>query len=563
VDPTAPNPCGRGDRLLLAGLTGVLLAMTVLVYSPVDVPLVDDWTYAWSVEHFLHTEELRVLEWSAHYPLAQILWGAVFSRLLGFSFATLRLSTVVLAWAGLVAFFLTLRELGIKPVLAGLGTLLLWCNPVVFVLSHSFMTDVPFVSTMNAAILFYVRWVKRGRTWNLCLGSVSATLAFLIRQPGAVLALIPLLSLLLEGMAGKKRRALSWSQVIWLIVPFLGVGLTFWWIHAVHGATRVALEKAQMLRLIFSIDRWVWVYTRELLHALLHLGLVLWPLVWVALGRLPARALAGASAAVAVLSGLALWQEGALPNPLGIMLTWDELGHSRVLLAGEIAHRQPPRWGQTVVLGVALSGAVGLIAVLWESLRWRPRGGRAPATLLLLNLFLQSLLFEALWLYYDRYYLPLLPGCTALLLLCLRPTKIVLMVGTAGVLLWGAIAVTGTVDQWRYQRTVVEARNWLLQQGVGAEHIDAGYALTGWWLYAHAPSGPPSRGREPDVPWVTGWRPLPYKIADAATPAYAVVRRFRRPMLWAASDTLYVLEHTAVTDHWGLPALRARQSDIP
>jgi predicted membrane-bound mannosyltransferase len=176
VDPTAPNPCGRGDRLFLAGLTGVLLAMTALVYSPLDVPIVDDWTYAWSVEHFLHTGELRVLEWSAHYPLAQILWGAVFSRLLGFSFAALRLSTAALAWAGLFAFFLTLRELGIKPVLAGLGTLLLWCNPVVFVLSHSFMTDVPFVSAMNTAVLGYVRWVKRGRTWDLCLGSVSATL---------------------------------------------------------------------------------------------------------------------------------------------------------------------------------------------------------------------------------------------------------------------------------------------------------------------------------------------------------------------------------------------------
>src|SRR3712207_7580105 len=45
----------------------------------------DDWTYAWSVEYFLRTDELRMLEWSAHYPLAQILWGALFSRLFGFS----------------------------------------------------------------------------------------------------------------------------------------------------------------------------------------------------------------------------------------------------------------------------------------------------------------------------------------------------------------------------------------------------------------------------------------------------------------------------------------------
>jgi hypothetical protein len=92
--------------------------------------------------------------------------------------------------------------------------------------------------------------------------------------------------------------------------------------------------------------------------------------------------------------------------------------------------------------------------------------------------------------------------------------------------------------------------------GSCAEHIDAGYALTGWWLYAHTPSGPPSRRREPDVPWVTGWPPLPYKVANVAEPSYTVVRSFRRPMLWAASDTIFVLEHTAVTDYWGLPSLR-------
>jgi hypothetical protein len=61
------------------------------------------------------------------------------------------------------------------------------------------------------------------------------------------------------------------------------------------------------------------------------------------------------------------------------------------------------------------------------------------------------------------------------------------------------------------------------------------------------------------VLWVTGWPVLPYKIANMAEPSYVVVQSVRRPMLWAASDTLYVLEHTAVTDHWGLPSLWARE----
>ena len=500
-----------------------------------------------------------MLEWSAHYPLAQILWGALFSQLFGFSFVVLRLSTLVLAWAGLLAFFLTLREVGIRPFPAGLGTLALWCNPVFFVLSHSFMTDVPFVSAMNAAILFYVRWVNRRRTSDLCLGSVLTLLALLIRQLGAALALIPLGYLLLARWLGRERWALPWSQLICLLMPFLGIGLTLWWIKAVHGETRVYLEKAQTLRLILAIDQWV--YVRELLHALLHLGLVLWPLAWVMFGRLSTRALIWASAVIGVLSALCLWHAGALPNPLGIMLTWDELGLSRELIAGQIAHRQLPRWGQGVVLAVSLSAAVGLVAALWDGLRCWPHGVRRPSTVLLLNGLLQSLLFEALWLYYDRYYLPLLPGFTTLLLAHLRPTKVMITVGMAGVLLWGTIAVTGTINYFRYNLTVVEARDWLLRQEVSAVHTDAGYALNGWWLYAHNPIGRPSRGREPEVPWVTGWPPLPYKIANVAEPSYAVVRSFHRQMLWAA--TIYVLEHTAVKEQWDLPSLLAREQQIP
>jgi hypothetical protein len=54
---------------------------------------------------------------------------------------------------------------------------------------------------------------------------------------------------------------------------------------------------------------------------------------------------------------------------------------------------------------------------------------------------------------------------TALVLLHLRPTKVGIMVGMIGVLLWGAVAVTGTIDQFRYTLAVVETREWLLHRG--------------------------------------------------------------------------------------------------
>ena len=72
----------------------------ILVRPFANLPFHDDWTYAWSVEHFVNTGELQVLDWSVHYPFVQILWGVLFCLPLGFSFSALRVSTVVLAWIG-------------------------------------------------------------------------------------------------------------------------------------------------------------------------------------------------------------------------------------------------------------------------------------------------------------------------------------------------------------------------------------------------------------------------------------------------------------------------------
>jgi len=539
------------DRAALVGLTLIMLAVVPLTYSPADIPLIDDWTYAWSVGHFLQTGALRMLEWSAHYPLAQILWGALYSRLFGFSFAVLRLSTLVLAWAGLFAFYLTLRELEIRPLPASLGAVMLLCNPVVFMLSHSFMTDVPFVSVMNGSLLCYVRWAKRGHTHDLALGSALAVVAFLIRQLGAALALAPLGYVLLIRLVGGPPRILTWPQRLCLLMPFVGFGLTLGWIRGVHGETRVYQERVEDLRFIWSTSGWI--YLREFLHVFLHLGLVLWPLTWGTVRGLSLRALTWATGIMALLCGLYLWHQSELPQPLGPILTWNELGMGRKLIAGSIPDRPWLVWGQGLVLAISLSGAVVLLAALVEGFSRWALWLRGPATVLLLNGLGQLLFIEALWLFYDRYYLPLLPGCTALLANYLKLTTRVTALIFAGGLLWGAIAITGTIDMFRFGVAVAEARTWLLRQDLASEHIDAGYVLNGWWLYA--PALPTGRGPEPDVPFVTTMRSLPYKIANAPEPGYAVMRRVAWPTLWAGSDTLYILEHTAIIEQKGLPGL--------
>jgi hypothetical protein len=81
---TNPGPrVRRSEWLALAAIASPFVIGWVLVSPWQDVPIIDDWVYAWSVEHLVKTGQLRVAEISAVYPIAQILCGALVSRIVG------------------------------------------------------------------------------------------------------------------------------------------------------------------------------------------------------------------------------------------------------------------------------------------------------------------------------------------------------------------------------------------------------------------------------------------------------------------------------------------------
>ena len=99
-----------------------------------DVPLIDDWTYAWSVERLLATGRFEVLDWSGNFTIGQVVWGAAWSSVMGFSFVTLRLSTLVLGLIACAALYVMLRDFNVPRVVELAGALTLAVNPVFAVL---------------------------------------------------------------------------------------------------------------------------------------------------------------------------------------------------------------------------------------------------------------------------------------------------------------------------------------------------------------------------------------------------------------------------------------------
>ena len=143
------------------GLIILIASVPLVGLRPLqNAPFIDDWTFAWSVEHLVRTGELKILDGSVSLNVAQVLWGALFCAPFGFSFTALRLSTWVASLLALVGLYTLLRELGASRRDTLTGVTLVYFHPVYFILSFSFMTDIPFVAMVTWFFAVLIRAIK-------------------------------------------------------------------------------------------------------------------------------------------------------------------------------------------------------------------------------------------------------------------------------------------------------------------------------------------------------------------------------------------------------------------
>jgi len=518
----------RATRRLAFVLIAAVFLLGGLLVAPLrNVPIVDDWTYAWSVDHLLRTGQLRVAEISSVYPVLQVAWGALFAKLFGFSFGVLRLSTVVVAVAGCWALYLTLRELGCGPVWSLLGALALAVHPVYFAFSFSFMTDVPATALTLVSMMFAVQALQRDRPSRLWAASAFAVAAFLVRSTAGVIPFV-----LLTVVDWRRPDRARWAEPIVAGIAAIVVA----WI-AVHrffgplGPETVRLEQLEWLALVKPKNYLEW-----------NVG-VLWQ---AAIAFAPLLLAAGSRrwrpvVLLAAVAAVLLWIIfGYLPEALPDWDTWSmqDVGGGRVLISGM---PEPSAWSERVrplVLGLGVLSGAGLLISIASSAADR----RRAVVLVLLLGAVGIVVINALWLYNDRYYLPLAPtiACAAALW-ATRVRAPAVFASVLLALLW-IVAVTGTRDMLDVNETVARAAADLETAGVPPWEVDAGWALNGWRLWAHPERLPPGITREYGVPFVTSKTPTAYAISSVLLPDHDVVRVLPLPHAWwQATDRIYVL----------------------
>lgn len=166
----------------------VLLAILVVAEFIVDprgeFPLNDDWSYAKSVLNWYRDGNYDIGEWPAMTLFTHLAWGLLFTKVFGFSFFILRLSTLISSFIGSAILLSLLQKITNSKSVALTGTLVLLFNPIYFNLSNTYMTDVNFNTLFLLSIYAGYNFFT-GKVWyNFILFFTCSLLLVFTRQFG-------------------------------------------------------------------------------------------------------------------------------------------------------------------------------------------------------------------------------------------------------------------------------------------------------------------------------------------------------------------------------------------
>ena len=258
----------------------IIWSIGIVLVNPIgDFPLNDDFSYGKTVYNLSELGVFLFDDWLAMSLIAQVLWGAVFTSIFGFSFTVLRFSTLILAYIGLSACYLLLRDLGGSRRLSLLATLNIGFSPIFFSLSYTFMTDIPFFSFMVLSVYFFNRFLQREQFLTFILAIFFTIAATLVRQLGLMLPAAFLFTYAIRALIYPNYRNLKnlFFAVVPLISGILAYVLFLKWFATVQDLPD---NYDDISRLMKRLNKDFWLGTMQRIGLLAsYIGMFLLPVV--------------------------------------------------------------------------------------------------------------------------------------------------------------------------------------------------------------------------------------------------------------------------------------------
>lgn len=479
------------------GIAGVVLvwsAVVALVDPRGDMPLNDDWNFAWATWHFAETGQFEFSRLTGMSLRAQVLYGAVWTWIFGESFEVLRASTLFLALLSMIMVERILAFCGASIHVRLIGASALGLHPVFFWSSFTYMTHVPFVFASLIAFYCHLRGLAQRRAFWMWVGAAAVVVSFFVRQTGIANVIPPLVALLLLRRSGDHPSPMLALPAIAATVGFGGLYLGTDLLAGYPGQLDVHYEGWQggILERLSTLLYFAVRYTSLNLQ---YSAVFFAPLLPAALLflRMSRTARLASLFALPLTIAIASYEFG-----VGHLMPYRKAGNVFANLGlGPMTLRDVwvfeyaypvhlTRGGQiiltiaTVLAAAVLTGAI--VAVVRRSLRNELDPGHLAIVMGGAHMAAATALLWISGIYFDRYSLDSMWSLVILLPLAIPWTLRLRRVTSALLIAMGVVGAAATSEYLEWNRARWLAFEWLRARNVSLEQMDGGYEINQYLL---------------------------------------------------------------------------------
>jgi hypothetical protein len=208
----------------------LLAVCTLAAYPFVEMGQCDDYSYVRSAKTLAETGHIIYYGWASAMLGWQLVLGALFIKIFGFSFTTAYVSVLVVALATAYLLQRSFVLLGLREANATFATLTLVLSPLFISLSFSFMSDIPGMFAIAVCLYLCLRAVEtplpsQTSAW-LMAASISSALLGTARQTSwlGLFVMVPSVWWLVR----KRRPPVAGLAVVWFLCASFVVGCVYW-----------------------------------------------------------------------------------------------------------------------------------------------------------------------------------------------------------------------------------------------------------------------------------------------------------------------------------------------
>lgn len=197
------------------------------IFPNYNFPVNDDWIFYRQVEAFLLGKYTISESIDPSFILQGVL-GAIWSKLVGLSFANLWVLTIVVTLLGAVGLYQLLKFFDVAKKTRVIAILLYTLNPIIITSAFSFMSENYYLTFFIWGIYFFCAYFKSRKLTYLTAAAVVCGLTILIRQVGIVLMIAFAITYLVKNKKPDFVTLVTVSLpvlialIIWLMWPHYG-----------------------------------------------------------------------------------------------------------------------------------------------------------------------------------------------------------------------------------------------------------------------------------------------------------------------------------------------------